>query len=487
MKVYFVEPPHKIWEWFRGHTPAPGMTYVATYVQNDFEVKYIDATSGLEYPWADLEKIIREEKPDVVGVTSVATCFCYDALNTAKLVKLIDPSITVIAGGSMMSFTSEQNLRAGDIDFVVMGEGEITTLELLKAIERAKKGEQVDYSSIKGIAYLSEGKVHHTEDRPFIKDLDSIPMPNYDLLPMDKFSLPVIGKNSFVIGTSRGCGGNCSFCSEAKFWKNQWRGNSAAYIVDHMELVSQKYGKTTIMFGDNDFLWDPQRNEEFCEELERRKLKDVHFWIQANPKNVVNNKKIFPWLRKLGLFQVMMGTESMNKEKLKHLRKASGVDAQLEAMKIIKNSGALLMTMMMWGDWTDDKHSLKETWKFYRKYADTYPLTAMTPFPGTDYYNEAEEKGLIADRDFANFTMVNIVMPTKHLTYKEAKRVYNRGLGRIYLHWKIVRDALFSSNPFARYQQRIYVKLAFSNLLGKKWQQKNYMPFEDYMARHGTS
>jgi anaerobic magnesium-protoporphyrin IX monomethyl ester cyclase len=482
MKVFFIEPPHKIWEFFRGHTPAPGMTYVATYVEKDFEVKYIDATSGLEHPWADLEKIIREEKPDVVGLTSVATCFCYDALNAAHLIKLIDPSITVISGGSMMSFTAEQNLRSGYIDFVIMGEGEITVMELLKAIEKSKNGEQVDYSSLKGIAYLPNGKVVYTEPRPFIEDLDSIPMPNYDLLPMDKFSLPVIGENAFVISTSRGCGGNCSFCSEAKFWKNQWRGNSAKYIVDHMELVSKKYGKTTLMFGDNDFLWDPQRNEEFCEELERRKLKDVHFWIQANPKNVVDNKKLLPWLKKLGLFQVMMGTESMNKEKLKHLRKAAGVQTQLEAMKSIKDSGVVLMTMMMWGDWNDDKSTLIDTWKFYNKYADTFPLTAMTPFPGTDYYKEVEKKGIIADKDFSNFTMVNVVMPTKHLGYEEAKKVYTRGLAKYFIHWRVLREALFSKNPFLRYQQRTYIKLAISNIVGNKWKQKNYMPFEDYMV-----
>jgi radical SAM superfamily enzyme YgiQ (UPF0313 family) len=382
----------------------------------------------------------------------------------------------------MMSFTAEQNLRSGYIDFVIMGEGEITVMELLKAIKKSKNGEQVDYSSIQGIAYLPNGKVVYTESRPFIEDLDSIPMPNYDLLPMDKFSLPIIGKNAFVISTSRGCGGNCSFCSEAKFWKNKWRGNSAKHIVDHMELLAKKYGKTTLMFGDNDFLWDPQRNEEFCEELERRKLKDVHFWIQANPNKVVENKKLLPWLKKLGLFQVMMGTESMSKEKLKHLRKAAGVETQLEAMKSIKDSGVILMTMMMWGDWNDDKSTLIDTWKFYNKYADTFPLTAMTPFPGTDYYKEVEKKGIIADKDFSNFTMVNVVMPTKHLSYEEAKKVYTRGLARYFIHWRVLREALFSKNPFLRYQQRTYIKLAISNILGRKWKQKNYMPFEDYMV-----
>ena len=482
MKVFFVEPPHKIWEFFRGHTPAPGMTYVATYVEKDFDVTYIDATSGLEHPWADLEKIISEEKPDVVGLTSVATCFCYDALNAAHLIKLIDPSITVISGGSMMSFTAEDNLRSGHIDFVIMGEGEITVMELLKAVEKSKRGESVDYSSIKGIAYLSDGKVMYTEPRPFIDDLDSLPMPNYDLLPMDKFSLPVIGENAFVMSTSRGCGGNCSFCSEAKFWKNRWRGNSAKYTVDHIELLSKKYGKNTIMFGDNDFLWDPQRNIDFCEELEKRKLNDVHFWVQANPKNVVKNKKLFPWLKKLGLFQVMMGTESMDREKLKRLRKAAGLETQIEAMNIVKDSGVVLMTMMMWGDWDDDKRSLDDTWKFYKKYADTYPLTAVTPFPGTDYYNEAKKRGIIADKDFSNFTMVNIVMPTKHLTYQKAKKVYIRGLARYFMSWKVVWNALFSRNPFLRYQLRTYIKIGISNLSGRKWKQGNYVPFEDYMA-----
>ena len=172
----------------------------------------------------------------------------------------------------------------------------------------------------------------------------------------------------------------------------------------------------------------------------------------------------------------------MRKEKLKRLRKVAGVDTQLEAMKAIKDSGVILMAMMMWGDWDDDKSTLIDTWKFYNKYADAYPLTAMTPFPGTDYYKEAEKKGIIADKDFSNFTMVNVVMPTKHLSYEEAKKTYIRGLARYFIHWKVLRDAFFSKNPFLRYQQRTYIKLGISNVLGRKWKQKNYMPFEDYMA-----
>ena len=116
--------------------------------------------------------------------------------------------------------------------------------------------------------------------------------------------------------------------------------------------------------------------------------------------------------------------------------------------------------MMMWGDWNDDKSTLIDTWKFYNKYADTFPLTAMTPFPGTDYYKEVEKKGIIADKDFSNFTMVNVVMPTKHLGYEEAKKVYTRGLARYFIHWRVLREALFSKNPFLRYQQRTYIKLA---------------------------
>ena len=279
MKVLLVDPPHEIFKFFRGRMPSPSLTALSAYIENDFEMRVIDCTVQDE-PWAALEAKIRSFKPQVVGISAISTSYIYDAMNAAYLVKQIDPSIVTVGGGVHMSLMPEESLeKCPSMDYIVMGEGEVTLMEFLKAIESGR----TDLENIPGLAFRKDGAYHIGERRQYIADLDTLPLPGYHHFPMHKYMMPSLGMathNSIVLTTARGCEGVCNYCSEAKLWRSTWRPKSAPRVLEEMELLYKKYDKYSFMFGDDSFNWDRGRVEDFIIELEKKKL-PVHFWFQT--------------------------------------------------------------------------------------------------------------------------------------------------------------------------------------------------------------
>src|SRR5512135_1651313 len=147
MRVLLVDPPHEIFKFFRGRMPAPSLTALSAYLDKDFEVRVIDCTVQ-ERPWAALEAAVREFRPAVIGITAISTSYIYDAMNAAYLVKLVDPSVITVGGGVHMSLMPEETLeKCPSLDYIVMGEGEVTFMEFLKAAEAGRE----DFSGIDGL------------------------------------------------------------------------------------------------------------------------------------------------------------------------------------------------------------------------------------------------------------------------------------------------------------------------------------------------
>lgn len=124
MKVLLIDPPHAIFKYFRGRMPFPGLVALGAYLEKDYQVKVCDGTV-LDYPWEDMEEVIRSFSPDVVGIGSSSTSFAYDAMNTAYLTKMVDPKIITVGGGAHFSALPEESLReCPSLDYIVLGEGE---------------------------------------------------------------------------------------------------------------------------------------------------------------------------------------------------------------------------------------------------------------------------------------------------------------------------------------------------------------------------
>ncbi len=487
MKVFLIDPPHKIWSEMRGWVPAPALTALGAYLEKDFDIRVLDC-SVMEHPWRDLEEAVREEKPEVVGITTIALMFYYDTLNAAKLIKMVSPKTKVIVGGPDPSLIPEEFLRdaKGDIDFIVVGEGEITAYELLKAIERKEK----DFSKIKGLAYLENDKYVYTGDREFIKDLDSLPMPAYHFLPMDNpmYGIPAfMPPHTVTICTSRGCPYRCTFCTQTVMWRHTWRGRSAKKVVDEIELLVTKYKKRAILVGDNDFLINRKRNIEFCDEMEKRKIKIDHIWVQANPAHIIRDKNLLTRFKKVGIFMTLLGTESATQKIVDKYHKPMGVEQNIEAFKLLRKNKILVLASMMIGGEYETIETINEMARLGRKYGDFPTWAHATPFPGTPYYEECKKKGLIEVTDYRKYDWASAITPSRTLSREELEKLRIGLFQRVY-GLRLFVKAFFSPNPNIRRYERFAANEWLARQIFKRpWVAPNYQSFEDYMKEHGAT
>lgn len=475
MKIVFFEPLHKFWEFFRGVTASPAFVYLTAVAEKEFDVKVFDACVEPEKPWDAAVLYLRKEKPDVVAITGSITCFWNDTLNAAKLVRKILPDAKIITGGYIASVLWEEALKTGLFDFIVIGEGEITMMELLRALNQKKS----DFEKIKGLAFLKDGKPIKTAPRPLIKDLDTLPMQGWHHFPMDRYGLePFGGKVGFAVSFSRGCNNRCAYCADTMMWGHCWRGHGAEYMVEALEILSKKYGKRVFYIGDPDFLYDPERIEKFISLMVKRKV-DVKMWIQTTCANIIKYKHMLKGLNEAGVYQIMLGIETISPEVLKNFRKPQNFELIDKAVKIVqKENKFILMGMLMWGAPWDTKESLKETLNYLVKNCDIVGPNCSTPFPGTPYYEKCKEMGVIEVWDLSLYDWMNIVTRTADMSAKEADKYYKNLVGKtLLLNKKMVGNYFFSNKPLYRTYMNQFVKMGWSLFTHKPWRQKNYQDF----------
>ncbi len=479
MRVLLVDPPHEIFKFFRGRMPAPSLTALAAYIEKDFEVRVIDCTVQ-ERPWAALEEAVREFKPNVAAITAISTSYIYDAMNAAYLIKLVDPSVITVGGGVHMSLMPEETLqKCPSLDYIVMGEGELTLMEFLKAVESGNK----DFENIRGLAFRKTGGIHIGERRELIPDLDALPLPAYHHFPMNKYMMPSLGMathNSIVLTTARGCEGVCTYCTEAKLWRSTWRPKSAPRVVEEMELLYKNHNKYSFMFGDDSFNWKRERVEDFVRELEKKR-RPWHFWFQSRAEHIVRDADLLPRLKKLGLYMISMGVETPSENALKNYHKKQTAETSIQAMKIIKKNGLLLITNIMFGDIDDTEETLQQTIDFAKPYSDHFAICLTTPLPGTEYWKRAKEQGRIKVWDYSKYDMLNPVMDTRTLSVEKIAEIHPKSIQKFYSRFRVFWDAYLSPNPYLRKNNRFFAKIAWETITHTPWVQKNYAPFEKYM------
>jgi len=269
MRVLLLNPPRKTWS-LMGDSVAPpiGLACLAGVLEHEgIDVRILDCNAE-GVGWDRLSREISRISPDVVGVGAL-TPDVYHAVRALGIVKSVSGDIVTVAGGPHFTATVEESLtKYPQIDFIVVGEGERTLLELVRELERSRP----NLKGVRGLAYRKGKNIVRTGPRPLIKDLDALPPPAYHLLPMDRYRFEVLGRRFFILEASRGCPHRCIFCSEWKFWGGCWRPRSMVKVAEQMEYLNDKYGRDFFWFADDTFNVDRGRLEELCREIESRGL-----------------------------------------------------------------------------------------------------------------------------------------------------------------------------------------------------------------------
>ena len=412
MKILLISPPtDSAIKSIVGTTGPPlGLAYLASIArEKGFDVKIVDSIVE-NLTFEDVEKIINQYSPDIVGITST-TSMIPDAYRVAKIAKDISKDIVTIIGGPHVTFVPELTLNESpDLDYVVKGEGEISFSHLLDVING-----KMQHKDVLGITYRKDGSVIDNPPQPLIKDVDAIPEPSWDLLPMEKYEIDNIQFGTIM--TSRGCPYNCIFCSSSLQFGKQWRGHSVDRVIDELKTLRYKYNKREIEFLDDTFTLNMKRALELTDRIVKEGL-DIR-WSASARVNLFNDE-IAKNMKKAGAHTVYFGIESGSQKILDFIGK--GITLSLAKISVRKANEAGLNTLgsFIIGFPEDTIKDIKTTIKFSKKVGVTVAqFTIATPYPGTRLWNYVVEKKLLLTMNWRKFTTLSPVIKLQNFTLKQ--------------------------------------------------------------------
>jgi anaerobic magnesium-protoporphyrin IX monomethyl ester cyclase len=397
-KVVLVIPPQE--KFNKDYLPSIGVGYLASSLERaGYEVKIIDSHAEHLNDEETVNRII-EEKPEVVGVTA-SSHNRFHAISVCRGVKeKSNGDIFVTVGGCHFSPTAVSTLESiPEIDTVVLQEGELTFIDLLNGYFQKKPLENV-----LGIAFRRNGKVLINSPRPFIKDLDDLPMPAWHLFDFKKYDARLEGEEktkSIGVISSRGCPNECVFCVNSSFWQRLLRRRSPKKFIDEVEFLHRNYGYNGFDFWDDTITIFKDHIREICEEIIRRKL-DIVWYARARVNTV--DRDILSLMRKAGCKVISFGVESGSPKILERIKKRITIDQVRKTVKTcaeLKYIVKLFFIYSLPGETLEDikaTRDLMRELKFYGPNIHVLPGFTFI-YPGTAIESIAKEEGTLS-RDF---------------------------------------------------------------------------------------
>ena len=469
MRVLFIEPPKDYWFVMGEYLPPPyGILQLAAYLERDareVEVGVLDCNAE-QVDWKGLERRIEAFNPDVVASSALATCNTYVAVRTLETAKRVAPEALTVAGGQHFTATAQQSLETyPEIDVIVRGEGEQTLVELVKNADN-----RTAFSQIRGISFRYKGKIHHTPPRPLIKDLDTLPYPGYHFVEniVHKYHFTAMAgpKNPYaLVEGSRGCSHRCTFCTQWRHWQGTWRAKSPKRIADEIEFCHRNYGSRFIWLTDDNFGLG-KRASDLAEEIIRRGISEEIMWFtQVRCDDVVKNRDVLSKMRKAGLRWVLLGVESPRHSTLKTFKKDIAPEDAEKAVRLLKENDIFAHAMFIIGERKDTAESIASLREFVNDLDPDLTIFAiLTPFPGTEIFEEAKRNGWIEDFNWAHYDMVHAIMPTETLSREEVQQELYECYRSFYGSWSRRIRGILSTNEIRR---RVYRYMATQGIVAQ--------------------
>ena len=462
MKIVFVNPPVTKKERYGALAPAGSYapplalcSLAGVTRKNGHETIIVDSQVEELGKKETLDRI-KNLSPEIVGITSTTSTFL-SAAELAKRIKNYDKNILVVAGGVHVSALPEESLlKYKDFDIAVMGEGEETFAELITVLKEKNSIEKV-----KGIAFRKNGEVVLTGSRPLIKDLDTLPLPAWDLLPdfPDAYNVQaqsVANSPSTSVCTSRGCTGKCTFCDRRIFGDNL-RAHSAEYVVKMIKDLYHNYGIRDIQFEDDNYVFFRKRLIKISEILKKEKL-DLTWSCQARGDMV--KLGTLKMMKETGCWMVLYGVESGSQKILDFMKKEISIQKMKQSIDETHKAGMLCKGFFIAGYLNEDKSTLKETYQFIKNSKlDDISFHYYIPFPGSADYERARKFGNF-NENFSDMTYYKPVFIPEGLTDEDLIKHTKACYRRFYLKPRIILNYLKRIKDFSHFSY--YVKSCFA-------------------------
>lgn len=438
-----------------GFQPPLGLAYVAGYAQaKGYTVKILDCDAQ-KITVDGFRALLNQFKPKTVGFSST-TPVITTIMEMADIVKAWDNHVTIIAGGAHASALPEETLRMSRIDIVVRGEGEKATVDILEAFAG-----KISLEGISGISFREGNNIISTADRELIADIDELPFPARDLLPMHKYKasyyLGSYGEKFASIIATRGCPYQCIFCGQDIIFKHTVRIRSAKSIVEEIEETHKKFGINLFCFEDSTFTAVPELVEEICEEISSRHL-DIR-WGAMGRANLAD-ENLYRIMKNAGCILLCYGLESGNQRILESIKKNITLQQARTAVKLAKKMGIPVNTSFVLGLPGETKDTIVETIDFAVELdADYASFSLATPYPGTEFYTVAMKEGVDLS-DWSRFRLARYQEPLyipQGFTAGELKSYYKLAYKKFYMRPGYIIKSLAKIKSVADLAHKIQV------------------------------
>ena len=403
-------------------------------------------------------------RPDVVAVSVFPAC-SYTYHHTERTLRraraVLGNNCLYVIGGVGVTVQPESVARrfAGLADVLIRGEGEITLAEVVEA--HAGGGR---FDGIEGAIHYDGREPIINPFRPFIKDLDSLPFPNYDIFD----SVDEVRKE-YPIMTSRGCPFNCIFCLNKTLSMRTFRWRSARNVVDEIKLGKEKYDYEALYIWDDHFSLRQDRAEEVCRLLIEEKV-GVKYYLPDGIRADSVTPDFARLLKESGCAGVSVGFEDANPETFKHIKKGEEYDRIIDAIGILKGAGVPVRASMVIGlPHTTYASTLEgmERLKKLKIHAEWY---LASPFPGTELYEWVQQNGRLLEDPLSlrALTFRGVVFDTPEFPKKDRYRAFYRG----FAHYSFPEYAFYGKvcNPLTQQRYR------FEKYVGSVFAVARYLP-----------
>jgi len=363
--------------WYRSVLlPGLGNLCVAAMVKDDCELVHHDGNVHS----MSLAKWIHKVpvKPDLVCIQCQNTNRVYNVLSMCETMRREwGNDIPIISGGTHASLDAEFLVSTRLIDYVVVGEGEVTFQDLVR---RLIGKHDKPFEEIQGLCFLKDGKPHRTEPRPYIENLDDLPVPAWDIVNLSHYVDNSPFGTMTMIETSRGCAFGCTFCSPALLWKRTWRKKSPERVALEFRLAEERGAEFTWL-AELDPCHDPEHVRDFCAALVEQG-NTIRWFSQQRADQITANPDLAALMHAAGCRVANVGYESMSLRTLRSFNKGTTPEMNQTARDLLAAEGIVTNGGLIIGVPGETKEEMWDTIKFGLT-IDFPDFAILRPYPKT--------------------------------------------------------------------------------------------------------
>ena len=467
MNIFLVRPHSDV----PAAPPPIGLMYLAGYIRKYFDghnVDIFDSRLKQKSPQY-IAGLAREKRPDVVGITAFSM-EARQAHEIARAVKRVSPNITVVLGGP---YPSSDPVNAGadsNIDFLVAGEGELTFKQLLEALE---KGE--DYSQIGGISYHRNGELKSNGPGAVHSNLDDIPFPAWDMIDLEDYFIPSASKRRLTnpiqmknrgvsVFSTRGCPYSCTYCHS--IFGRRLRKRSPENVIAELKWLKESFGVEEIEFIDDVFNLDLERAKRIMDLMIDEKL-NLKFSYPNGLRADQMDEELIDKMKQAGCYRINYAVESGSDRMQKVMKKRLNLKRTQEVINFTASRNISIGGFFMLGFPDESEDEMRMTIDFALKSkCHTASFFILTPFPGTEMYNDALEAGFDMEAMYSDYGQVssNLSQVPSHRIEKLRKEAFRKFYFNPRRMWSI-----FRTTPNKMALLRNVLRTARLSFLGKEY------------------